>query len=244
MSWLGNCTRCSQPTLSTKDPRYRDSDYIQDEFGYGVRHVWCPTPTGWVQSEPTPYPEPGTEDWYWEQHRFTWSRSCGKEDCDESCYDEGGHGLAADAARNAGFSVRSLRGDPEYREWLLREYGPDPVRPATPLPGKVSPIEDKFWVACQRLGSPVLSGLVFQHPVGRYKIDFALPRRKIGIELDGFRNHSSTEDIEKDRYRQRFLEGHGWYIIRFGGREVTRDPDYCAQQAAWLAENARKGEHG
>lgn len=138
------------------------------------------------------------------------------------------------------------------QERVFEQCGiPDPVGemrttnhrpvPERELPASASPIEKKFWAACRRLLATSLDGLVFQHPVIGYRIDFALPDRKIGIELDGFRSHSSTEDIEKDRLRQRILAGHGWYIIRFGGREVTRDADYCAQQAAWLAEHARGG---
>jgi very-short-patch-repair endonuclease len=120
----------------------------------------------------------------------------------------------------------------------LYSKGSRPQRAARP---PESPIETKFLAACRKLGAPVLRDLVPQHPVAGYRIDFALPARKIGIELDGFATHSSTADIENDRRRQRDLEGRGWYIIRFGGREVNRDADHCAQQAAWLIEHARKG---
>lgn len=166
MSWLGNCTSCGQPTVSTRDPGYRDADYVRDESGFGVRHVWCPV-------KPSSWP------------------------------------------------------------------GPSAMPRAPQPPG--SPIEQKFLAACEKLGAASLAGLVPQYPVAGYRIDFALPDRKIGIELDGFASHSSTADIENDRRRQRDLEGRGWYLIRFGGREVHRDADYCAQQAAWLIEHAREG---
>jgi very-short-patch-repair endonuclease len=102
------------------------------------------------------------------------------------------------------------------------------------LPATASEIERPFWEACRRLRLPELDGLVFQHPVAGYFIDFALPDRKIGIELDGFASHSSTADIAKDRKRQRVLEGHGWYITRFGGSEVYHDAEGCVRQAAHL----------
>jgi very-short-patch-repair endonuclease len=101
-----------------------------------------------------------------------------------------------------------------------------------PLPDSASPIEKQFWVAHCRLGLPELSGLVPQHKAGPYRMDFALPHRMIGIELDGLRNHSKTEDIARDCLRQRWLGGLSWYIIRFGGQEVSRDAEYCVQQAA------------
>lgn len=122
-----------------------------------------------------------------------------------------------------------LIGDPEFAGYKCPE-----------LPASASPIEQEFWAAYLRTPLPELEGLVFQHPVLRYRIDFALPARKIGIELDGFRNHSSTADIAKDRKRQRELEALGWYIIRFGGAEVHRDAVACAVETARLIKLARK----
>jgi very-short-patch-repair endonuclease len=70
---------------------------------------------------------------------------------------------------------------------------------------------------------------------GRRRIDFAIPDRKIGIELDGHATHSSTQAIADDRRRQRRLESAGWRIIRFGGAEVYADANGCVRQAAALA---------
>lgn len=107
------------------------------------------------------------------------------------------------------------------------------------LPDTATPIERQFWGAHQQLRLPELDGLVFQHPMTRYRIDFALPARKIGIELDGFASHSSTADIARDRNRQRALESFGWYIIRFGGSEVHHDAESCVRQAASLIRSRR-----
>jgi very-short-patch-repair endonuclease len=160
MSWLGYCTRCGEPTLSTKSPGYRDYDYIEDESGSGVRHVWCPVKR--TPAEPAP-------------------------------------------------------------------------RPASPpLPASASPIEKRFWEAALRDWWPELP-LVPEHRVRaggqNYRIDFAVPDWRFGIELDGFRNHSKTEDIARDCRRQRALERDGWTICRFGGQEVTRDAAGCVLEA-------------
>lgn len=111
------------------------------------------------------------------------------------------------------------------------------------LPATASPIEVQFWKAHHQLRMPEMSGLVYNHPFngGQYKIDFALPARKIGIELDGFRNHSSTADIAHDRRRQRALEAAGWYITRFGGSEVHHDAGGCVRQAAALIRSRNGG---
>jgi very-short-patch-repair endonuclease len=80
-----------------------------------------------------------------------------------------------------------------------------------------------------------LRGLVRQHKVGPFRIDFALPRQKFAIELDGLRDHGSTAAMARDRARERYLQAQGWYVIRFGGSEVFHDPQYCVQEAAVLA---------
>jgi very-short-patch-repair endonuclease len=112
---------------------------------------------------------------------------------------------------------------------------PTPSCPAAvSLPGSASPIEKTFWEAHRRLALPELDGLIFQHRVGKFRLDFALPDRMIGIELDGFRNHSKTEDVARDHLRQRWLGGLRWYVIRFGGSDVHHDAESCVKQAAFL----------
>lgn len=97
-----------------------------------------------------------------------------------------------------------------------------------------SPIERMFWIEHSALGLVELQGLIPQYPVlnGRYRLDFALPDRKVAIELDGYAYHSSKDAFVKDRARQRDLEAAGWRVIRFAGTEVTTDAAACVRQAA------------
>ena len=57
-----------------------------------------------------------------------------------------------------------------------------------------------------------------QHPIGRYIADFALPSRKLVIEIDGG-HHAST--VARDNARTRILEAKGWRVIRFWNSDVT-----------------------
>jgi very-short-patch-repair endonuclease len=111
---------------------------------------------------------------------------------------------------------------------------PEPIVPRGGLSESV--IEQSFWEAHKRLRYKSLNGLVQQYKASWYRIDFAIPRYRIGIELDGFQSHSSTVDIANDRARERALMKAGWRIIRFGGLEVHRDPDGCVREAAFLAQ--------
>lgn len=104
--------------------------------------------------------------------------------------------------------------------------------------------ENPTWIAVQKTGTPIekmfMEGwhmtnsvaLAFQHQVGKYFLDFAHVPTKTAIELDGFKGHSTPEDIEKDRVRQRWIEGQGWRFIRFGGREITQNATKCALETA------------
>jgi hypothetical protein len=98
-----------------------------------------------------------------------------------------------------------------------------------------------FWAAYQRLRPPALDGLVQQYetygyPGTRlYAPDFAVPHRRIAIEIDGHEFHSDPEVFVNDRVRQRSLEMAGWRFIRFAGREAKNDPDRCVREAAELA---------
>jgi very-short-patch-repair endonuclease len=125
--------------------------------------------------------------------------------------------------------IRRHRGFP-----FIRKAVPTSARGRTTL--VLSPIEQSFWNAHQRLHLRPLVGLVRQYNVGYYRLDFALPRQMIGIELDGHSTHSSTVAIAADRQRQRWLESNGWYIIRFGGLEVFQDADSCVREAAILVQ--------
>lgn len=100
-----------------------------------------------------------------------------------------------------------------------------------------SPAETVFWDAYRKMLPLSLDGLVAQHTVGRYRLDFAIPQRRIGIEIDGLQYHSSQESIIKDRRRQRELEQQGWRVVRFAAKEVFDDADACVRQAAQWASS-------
>ena len=56
-----------------------------------------------------------------------------------------------------------------------------------------------------------------QHPIGRHFADFAVPARKLVIEIDGGQHASA---IAEDAARSRMLEARGWRVIRFWNSDV------------------------
>ena len=57
-----------------------------------------------------------------------------------------------------------------------------------------------------------------QHPIGRYIADFAVPARKLVIEIDGGQH---AEAVDRDAARTRALQAHGYRVIRFWNNDVT-----------------------
>jgi hypothetical protein len=59
-----------------------------------------------------------------------------------------------------------------------------------------------------------------------YKIDIALPEKKIAIEVDG-RSHCSLKVKEADKRKTELLEQLGWKVLRFWNKEVMSDLQKC-----------------
>lgn len=70
--------------------------------------------------------------------------------------------------------------------------------------------------------------------VDSYRIDFAYPMNRIGIEVDGHEFHKTKEQRSRDAKRDRDLTAAGWKIIRFTGSEIWNDPWGTAQEVADL----------
>lgn len=75
---------------------------------------------------------------------------------------------------------------------------------------------------------------VFQHRVGRYRVDFAYPDLAVAIEVDGFTVHGTAAALQRDLERQNRLVALGWTVLRFTWHDVVRRPASVAQQVAAL----------
>lgn len=73
-----------------------------------------------------------------------------------------------------------------------------------------------------------------QHPVGRYRLDFAIPAKRIAIELDGHDYHKTKYQRTHDARRDRWLFGQGWHVLRFTGTEIHQDLDQCIDEICAL----------
>jgi very-short-patch-repair endonuclease len=99
------------------------------------------------------------------------------------------------------------------------------------LGGEESLLEKRFQDMARRHDLPAP---VIQHEVwhsGRFvaRVDAAYPERKLAVEVDGYRHHSSPDAFQRDRTRQNRLVALGWTVLRFTWDDVVRRPQTVAQ---------------
>jgi very-short-patch-repair endonuclease len=78
-------------------------------------------------------------------------------------------------------------------------------------------------------------GIVFEclYPVLNYRLDFALPRKRVGIEIEGWDWRTWTRPGAIDRReREQSLGYEGWTILWFTGEEVLHHLGRVADEVA------------
>lgn len=80
----------------------------------------------------------------------------------------------------------------------------------TLVDGRLAAPEPQVWV-CDGLGD------------GRYRLDLAYRRQRVGIEYDG-RSHTDRDRLRADRLRMNWLAAHGWRVRYFTDHDLYRRP--------------------
>jgi very-short-patch-repair endonuclease len=87
--------------------------------------------------------------------------------------------------------------------------------------------------------------LVPQYEMGPYRYDWAIVRdSKLDplalVECDGKDFHSTVEQLENDRAKDRLASSRGVMLRRFTGSEIHRNPDLCIagllQDLRWMGQ--------
>jgi very-short-patch-repair endonuclease len=92
---------------------------------------------------------------------------------------------------------------------------------AKKLRANTTPHERILWRALRELP---MEGTHFrrQAPIGPYIVDFFCPAKQLVIELDGG-HHNESDEAQRDRVRQGWLEKVGYRVIRFWNSEISGD---------------------
>ena len=87
--------------------------------------------------------------------------------------------------------------------------------------------ERDFVLLCERHGLPIPEP---NTRIGRYRPDMLWPDRRLIVEIDGKRAHSTPAQLAADARRQAHLEQLGYRVIRFAAERIVREPERVAAE--------------
>jgi very-short-patch-repair endonuclease len=68
--------------------------------------------------------------------------------------------------------------------------------------------------------------------IGGHEVDFVWRTRRLVVEIDGYAFHSSRRSFERDRRRDRELQGAGYGVLRITWRELTGEREALIAELA------------
>ena len=74
-----------------------------------------------------------------------------------------------------------------------------------------------------------------QKPIGEYIVDFFIPKANLVVEVDGSQ-HLVSENAEKDRGRDAYMNSFGLQVLRFNNAEVLNETDAVVDVIARAAQ--------
>jgi very-short-patch-repair endonuclease len=98
-----------------------------------------------------------------------------------------------------------------------------------------SMLEAKLWLLLCRSGLPLPERQYWVSlPGGRYRLDFAWPEHRVGLECDGWEHHGRRSAFAPDRARLAEFAAVHWLILPVTWHAVTREP---ARVERWLRDS-------
>jgi very-short-patch-repair endonuclease len=98
-----------------------------------------------------------------------------------------------------------------------------------------SVLEAKVWRLLQHTGLPLPQRQFWVSlPGGRYRLDFAWPEHRVGLECDGWEHHGARTAFDPDRARLAEFAAARWRILPVTWRACTREPERVER---WLRDS-------
>jgi very-short-patch-repair endonuclease len=102
-------------------------------------------------------------------------------------------------------------------------------------PALESVLEAKLWLLLRRSGLPLPQRQYWVSlPGGRYRLDFAWPEHRVGLECDGWEHHGTRTAFDPDRARLAEFAAARWRILPVTWHACTREP---ARVERWLRDS-------
>jgi len=102
-----------------------------------------------------------------------------------------------------------------------------------------SPAEMKLLEAMEAFGLPQPEAqhvIIDQEGKVISRADFAYPKKRIAIFVDGYQYHSEPQRWQKDLEQTNMLISIGWKPLRFPAEKVLKDPENCVRRIRQLLE--------
>ncbi len=94
-----------------------------------------------------------------------------------------------------------------------------------------SELEARLWRLIRQFGLPRPTPQFWvKTPGGNFRLDFAWPEIKAGIELNGKADHDGPLARKRDRRRGNLLKAAGWTVLDYGWGDVVGRPEGVAAQ--------------
>ena len=76
---------------------------------------------------------------------------------------------------------------------------------------------------------------VYEYSLGKFSIDFAIPNRKIAIEIDGKQHFEDKKQVLRDKEKNLLLEKNGWNLLRISWIKMFNDTkNVLIETLEWL----------
>jgi very-short-patch-repair endonuclease len=127
---------------------------------------------------------------------------------------------------------------PEYLRWDIERFERGIIKEYKTIIPSMNEIEAGFYQFIYPLK------VIPQFTISHYRVDFAIPKYKIAIEIDGHEWHSTKSQKARDAKRDRFLLSDGWITVRFTGSEIYNTPDVCKEEIKKIMKKRREELNG
>ena len=79
-----------------------------------------------------------------------------------------------------------------------------------------------------------------QYPISKMKVDFAFPKEKLVVEVDG--EYKRNAEGMKSLFERRIAcENEGWRVVNFISEEVYKNPEKIAWRISHMLNNQKEG---
>jgi very-short-patch-repair endonuclease len=120
------------------------------------------------------------------------------------------------AARLAALRHSGRPGAGRLAELLAARHGP----------ALESQLEARVWLLLQRSGLPLPQRQYWVSLAGRrYRLDFAWPELRVGLECDGWEHHGRRSAFAPDRARLAEFASARWHVLPVTWQAVTKEPE-------------------